>query len=191
MDTFQVVLEIFPICDYTCHLVISMHVLVISSLQKVADDKAMKAKKGGPKGKKDDGPAQNGETKTNEVWRGKTEKKKTCWCNIESETDKKITIFTPLLCQSVYTHTTPVFLHNHTACCNKYTSLSITHMHADTHTHTYKHTHTHRSTCLVRLSVCPPSETPLPPWCQWEGRVRLSELRVCSSVSNRVRVLLH
>lgn len=53
-----------------------MHVLVISSLQKVADDKAMKAKKGGPKGKKDDGPAQNGETKTNEVWRGKTEKKK-------------------------------------------------------------------------------------------------------------------
>lgn len=67
MDTFQVVLEIFPICDYTCHLVISMHVLVISSLQKVADDKAMKAKKGGPKGKKDDGPAQNGETKTNEV----------------------------------------------------------------------------------------------------------------------------
>lgn len=76
MDTFQVVLEIFPMYDYTCHLVISMHVLVISSLQKVADDKAMKAKKGGPKGKKDDGPAQNGETKTNEVWRGKTEKKK-------------------------------------------------------------------------------------------------------------------
>ncbi|XP_030261958.1 high mobility group nucleosome-binding domain-containing protein 3 isoform X3 [Sparus aurata] len=36
-------------------------------VKKVADDKAMKAKKGGPKGKKDDGPAQNGETKTNEV----------------------------------------------------------------------------------------------------------------------------
>ena len=46
---------------------VSMHVLVISSMQKVADDKGMKAKKAGPKGKKDDGPAQNGETKTNEV----------------------------------------------------------------------------------------------------------------------------
>ncbi|XP_028997439.1 high mobility group nucleosome-binding domain-containing protein 3 isoform X6 [Betta splendens] len=34
---------------------------------KVADDKGAKAKKGGAKGKKDDGPAQNGETKTNEV----------------------------------------------------------------------------------------------------------------------------
>ena len=54
---------------------VSMHVLVISSMQKVADDKGMKAKKAGPKGKKDDGPAQNGETKTNEVWRGKTAKK--------------------------------------------------------------------------------------------------------------------
>ncbi|KAM8726542.1 high mobility group nucleosome-binding domain-containing protein 3 isoform X3 [Acanthopagrus latus] len=36
-------------------------------VKKVADDKGMKAKKAGPKGKKDDGPAQNGETKTNEV----------------------------------------------------------------------------------------------------------------------------
>lgn len=36
-------------------------------VKKVADEKPMKAKKGGPKGKKDDGPAQNGETKTNEV----------------------------------------------------------------------------------------------------------------------------
>ncbi|XP_073349251.1 high mobility group nucleosome-binding domain-containing protein 3 isoform X2 [Pagrus major] len=36
-------------------------------VKKVADDKGLKAKKGGPKGKKDDGPAQNGETKTNEV----------------------------------------------------------------------------------------------------------------------------
>lgn len=35
-------------------------------VKKVADDKGAKAKKGGPKGKKDDGPAQNGETKTNE-----------------------------------------------------------------------------------------------------------------------------
>ncbi|XP_024860187.1 high mobility group nucleosome-binding domain-containing protein 3 isoform X7 [Kryptolebias marmoratus] len=34
---------------------------------KVADDKGPKAKKGGAKGKKEDGPAQNGETKTNEV----------------------------------------------------------------------------------------------------------------------------
>ncbi|KAM9354136.1 high mobility group nucleosome-binding domain-containing protein 3 isoform 2-T2 [Pholidichthys leucotaenia] len=34
---------------------------------KVADDKGAKAKKGGSKGKKEDGPAQNGETKTNEV----------------------------------------------------------------------------------------------------------------------------
>ncbi|XP_056219277.1 high mobility group nucleosome-binding domain-containing protein 3 isoform X4 [Seriola aureovittata] len=37
------------------------------AIVKVADDKGVKAKKGGPKGKKDDGPAQNGETKTNEV----------------------------------------------------------------------------------------------------------------------------
>nr|XP_046229796.1 high mobility group nucleosome-binding domain-containing protein 3 isoform X3 [Scatophagus argus] len=36
-------------------------------VKKVADDKGVKAKKGGPKGKKDDGPAQNGETKSNEV----------------------------------------------------------------------------------------------------------------------------
>ncbi|XP_071378348.1 high mobility group nucleosome-binding domain-containing protein 3 isoform X2 [Centroberyx affinis] len=37
------------------------------AIVKPADDKVMKAKKGGPKGKKDDGPAQNGETKTDEV----------------------------------------------------------------------------------------------------------------------------
>ncbi|XP_026197831.1 high mobility group nucleosome-binding domain-containing protein 3 isoform X3 [Anabas testudineus] len=36
-------------------------------VKKAVDDKGAKAKKGGPKGKKDDGPAQNGETKTNEV----------------------------------------------------------------------------------------------------------------------------
>lgn len=47
--------------------VVSLH---ISSVQKVADDKGVKAKKGGVKGKKDDGPAQNGETKTSEVWGG-------------------------------------------------------------------------------------------------------------------------
>ncbi|KAM3860910.1 high mobility group nucleosome-binding domain-containing protein 3 [Diretmus argenteus] len=35
-------------------------------VKKPADDKTMKAKKG-VKGKKDDGPAQNGETKTDEV----------------------------------------------------------------------------------------------------------------------------
>lgn len=35
--------------------------------KRVADDKGVKAKKGGAKGKKEDGPAQNGETKTNEV----------------------------------------------------------------------------------------------------------------------------
>ncbi|KAM4528926.1 high mobility group nucleosome-binding domain-containing protein 3 isoform X6 [Fundulus heteroclitus] len=34
---------------------------------KVVDDKGAKAKKGGAKGKKEDGPAQNGETKANEV----------------------------------------------------------------------------------------------------------------------------
>lgn len=38
-------------------------------MQKVADDKGLKVKKGGAKGKKDDGPAQNGDTKTNEVWK--------------------------------------------------------------------------------------------------------------------------
>ncbi|MED6269794.1 hypothetical protein CHARACLAT_003259 [Characodon lateralis] len=37
------------------------------AIQKVADDKGAKAKKGGAKGKKEDGPAQNGETKANEV----------------------------------------------------------------------------------------------------------------------------
>ncbi|XP_034382836.1 high mobility group nucleosome-binding domain-containing protein 3 isoform X5 [Cyclopterus lumpus] len=36
-------------------------------VKKVADDKAPKAKKSVPKGKKDDGPAHNGETKTNET----------------------------------------------------------------------------------------------------------------------------
>lgn len=36
-------------------------------VKKVADDKGAKVKKGGTKGKKEDGPAQNGETKTNEV----------------------------------------------------------------------------------------------------------------------------
>ncbi|XP_054474275.1 high mobility group nucleosome-binding domain-containing protein 3 isoform X3 [Anoplopoma fimbria] len=36
-------------------------------VKKVADDKGLKAKKSGAKGKRDDGPAQNGETKTNEV----------------------------------------------------------------------------------------------------------------------------
>ncbi|CAJ1077469.1 high mobility group nucleosome-binding domain-containing protein 3 isoform X2 [Xyrichtys novacula] len=35
--------------------------------KKVADDKGAKVKKGSTKGKKEDGPAQNGETKTNEV----------------------------------------------------------------------------------------------------------------------------
>lgn len=42
-------------------------ILCICSTQKVADNKGVNAKKGGAKGKKDDGPAQNGETKTNEV----------------------------------------------------------------------------------------------------------------------------
>lgn len=40
-------------------------ILVMCSWQK--DDKGAKAKKGGAKGKKEDGPAQNGETKVNEV----------------------------------------------------------------------------------------------------------------------------
>uniref|UniRef100_A0A665VMT3 Uncharacterized protein n=1 Tax=Echeneis naucrates TaxID=173247 RepID=A0A665VMT3_ECHNA len=43
-------------------------VLVMLSMQKVADDKGAKVKKGGPKGKKEDGPAQNGDTKTNEIY---------------------------------------------------------------------------------------------------------------------------
>ncbi|XP_015250661.1 high mobility group nucleosome-binding domain-containing protein 3 isoform X3 [Cyprinodon tularosa] len=37
-------------------------------VKKVADDKGAKAKKGGAKGKKEDGPAHNGETKTNEIY---------------------------------------------------------------------------------------------------------------------------
>lgn len=36
--------------------------------QKVADEKGVKAKKGGARGKKEDGLAQNGDTKNNEVW---------------------------------------------------------------------------------------------------------------------------
>ncbi|XP_039872797.1 high mobility group nucleosome-binding domain-containing protein 3 isoform X3 [Simochromis diagramma] len=35
---------------------------------KVVDDKGAKAKKGGAKGKKEDGPAQNGDTKANEIY---------------------------------------------------------------------------------------------------------------------------
>lgn len=42
-------------------------------MQKVADEKGAKARKGGPKGKKDDGPAQNGDSKTNEVRGGEHE----------------------------------------------------------------------------------------------------------------------
>lgn len=138
-------------------------------MQKVADDKGLKVKKGGAKGKKDDGPAQNGDTKTNEVWK-KIWKKK---MPIYSAKDKKIIIIS-LFWKFVYTHehTTPIFLYNHIVLA------SHTHMHAD------KHTHTHRSMCPVRLSVCHPSEARLPPWCQWEGRVRQSELRVRPSVSN-------
>jgi len=37
-------------------------------VKKVADDKGAKAKKVGPKGKKEDGPAQNGDAKTNEIY---------------------------------------------------------------------------------------------------------------------------
>ncbi|XP_024147567.1 high mobility group nucleosome-binding domain-containing protein 3 isoform X2 [Oryzias melastigma] len=37
-------------------------------VKKVADEKGAKPKKGGAKGKKEDGPAQNGETKTNEIY---------------------------------------------------------------------------------------------------------------------------
>uniref|UniRef100_A0A3P8UU81 High mobility group nucleosomal binding domain 3 n=1 Tax=Cynoglossus semilaevis TaxID=244447 RepID=A0A3P8UU81_CYNSE len=39
---------------------------------KVAQDKGTKAKKGGAKGKKEDGPAQNGDTKTNEIYVSRT-----------------------------------------------------------------------------------------------------------------------
>ncbi|XP_035473910.1 high mobility group nucleosome-binding domain-containing protein 3 isoform X4 [Scophthalmus maximus] len=37
-------------------------------IKKVADDKGAKAKKGGARGKKEDSPAQNGESKTNEIY---------------------------------------------------------------------------------------------------------------------------
>ncbi|XP_056150937.1 high mobility group nucleosome-binding domain-containing protein 3 isoform X1 [Lampris incognitus] len=37
-------------------------------IKKPADDKGQKAKKGGVRGKKDDGPAQNGDTKTDEIY---------------------------------------------------------------------------------------------------------------------------
>nr|XP_040017255.1 high mobility group nucleosome-binding domain-containing protein 3 isoform X4 [Gasterosteus aculeatus aculeatus] len=37
-------------------------------VKKVADDKGAKAKKSVAKGKKDDGPAQNGQTKTKEIY---------------------------------------------------------------------------------------------------------------------------
>uniref|UniRef100_A0A3P9PTS4 High mobility group nucleosome-binding domain-containing protein 3 n=3 Tax=Poecilia TaxID=8080 RepID=A0A3P9PTS4_POERE len=36
--------------------------------KKTVDEKGAKAKKGGAKGKKEDGPAQNGETKANEIY---------------------------------------------------------------------------------------------------------------------------
>ena len=54
-----------------CAIFKNLHAVYVTvlfcSVQKVADDKGPKAKKGGPKGRKEDGPAQNGETKTNEV----------------------------------------------------------------------------------------------------------------------------
>lgn len=53
------------------------NLVLIFSMQKVVDDKGAKAKKGGAKGKKDDGPAQNGDSKTNEVCGGNTVGKKT------------------------------------------------------------------------------------------------------------------
>ncbi|XP_013882144.1 high mobility group nucleosome-binding domain-containing protein 3 [Austrofundulus limnaeus] len=37
-------------------------------VKKVADEKGVKAKKGGARGKKEDGLAQNGDTKTNEIF---------------------------------------------------------------------------------------------------------------------------
>lgn len=37
------------------------------AVSKPVEDKGAKGKKGGPKGKKEDGPAQNGETKTGKV----------------------------------------------------------------------------------------------------------------------------
>lgn len=63
-EHFKDILEIMLMYDD-----IFTHVMFLTffSEQKVADDKGSKAKKGGAKGKKDDGPAQNGETKTNEV----------------------------------------------------------------------------------------------------------------------------
>ncbi|KAG7240216.1 hypothetical protein INR49_027027 [Caranx melampygus] len=80
--------------------------------------------------------------------------------HFQPERDKKITISILLLCHFVYEHAsnTPTLLHK--PLCNHITNNYISfhsHMHTDTHTHT------HRSMCLVRLSVCHPSEARLPP----------------------------
>lgn len=72
---------------------------LVLSMQKVAQDKGTKAKKGGAKGKKEDGPAQNGDTKTNEVrWGG------ICFffffksMMTSLREKKRITISTPFVC---------------------------------------------------------------------------------------------
>lgn len=77
---------------------------LISFVQKVADEKGAKAKKGGAKGKKDDGPAQNGETKTNEV-RGESFEKYNIDENrkcLHSATGQKIMIFVSSFCPFVF-----------------------------------------------------------------------------------------
>lgn len=129
----------------------------ISPVQKVADDKVMKAKKVSTKGKKEDGPAQNGEAKTNEV-RGDPRKELG-----KNDTMTIFLLFLLIVVQIKYIENTcPATLHTHLL------------------THTL--THTRRSMCLVRLSACHPSEARHPPWCQCEGRVWQSELRVCSTM---------
>lgn len=52
------------VCELTTRVI-----FFFVSGQKVADEKGVKAKKGGARGKKEDGLAQNGDTKTNEVWK--------------------------------------------------------------------------------------------------------------------------
>lgn len=63
----------------------------------MADEKGAKPKKGGAKGKKEDGPAQNGETKTNEV-RGGAEKWKTnIWLDDNDLRFSQMSVHTPTL----------------------------------------------------------------------------------------------
>lgn len=74
----------------------------------MAEEKGAKAKKGGSKGKKEDGPAQNGETKTNEVREDEEDEEEEERSGKDTifgfDQDSMITIFVFLKCLSTHKH---------------------------------------------------------------------------------------